>query len=401
MKRQFLTLALTLCFIATGYAQHDQVRIIDPTAITRNKEKIKNGTFAHTAAYSALISSTDKLLKMAPLTVTAKAQPGPSGDKHDYLSKAPYWWPDPAKADGLPYIRRDGETNREARDLDDKLLKELCNRSQTLALAYAYTTNEKYAAKLTELIRTWFLNPDTRMNPNMEYAQVIMGVNGNRGRGIGIIDALGLIRLIDAVVMVEDSESFTSKDSEQLKRWFAQYATWLVESPNGKDEQDEANNHGTAYDLQLIRIALYAGNKALAEQLVSDFAKQRMFPQIESDGAQPLELRRTASFHYSNYNLTMMCDFAAIASTMGVDLFHVKSDDGRSLDVALDYLAPYVGQPLQAWKHKQITDWNKCQRDFLTLLMTVQSMYPEKNYGTIIDANKQLIEETDRFWLIN
>ncbi|WP_146531059.1 alginate lyase family protein [Novipirellula artificiosorum] len=38
----------------------------------------------------------------------------PSGDPHDYMSVGPYWWPDPNKDDGLPYIRRDARVLQEA-----------------------------------------------------------------------------------------------------------------------------------------------------------------------------------------------------------------------------------------------------------------------------------------------
>ncbi len=44
-----------------------------------------------------------------------------SGDKHDYYSFPPYWWPDPSKKDGMPYLRKDGETNPAANsDATDK-----------------------------------------------------------------------------------------------------------------------------------------------------------------------------------------------------------------------------------------------------------------------------------------
>ena len=55
------------------------------------------------------VPSGDLSLSDGPWSVMDKQHVPPSGDKHDYMSLGPYWWPDPDKPDGLPYIRRDGE----------------------------------------------------------------------------------------------------------------------------------------------------------------------------------------------------------------------------------------------------------------------------------------------------
>jgi len=52
--------------------------------------------------------AADAALQNEPYSVTHKTIEPPSGDKHDYLSFSRYWWPDPKKPDGLPYIRKDG-----------------------------------------------------------------------------------------------------------------------------------------------------------------------------------------------------------------------------------------------------------------------------------------------------
>jgi hypothetical protein len=71
-----------------------------------------------------------------------------SGDKHDYMSIAPYFWPDPAKPDGLPYIRRDGEVNpeRHNRNTDAAAFSATFGNVQTLALAYYFTDKPEYPA---------------------------------------------------------------------------------------------------------------------------------------------------------------------------------------------------------------------------------------------------------------
>ena len=92
-----------------------------PTLLLRgeNLAAAKARLRAHDAtlrpAYDALIRDADVALKAGPFSVTQKHRTPPSGDKHDYMSLAPYWWPDTTKRDGLPFIRRDGDVNPESR----------------------------------------------------------------------------------------------------------------------------------------------------------------------------------------------------------------------------------------------------------------------------------------------
>src|SRR6266542_1650840 len=46
-------------------------------------------------AYDSVISEAEKALSTDPFSVMNKTKTAPSGDKHDYLSLARYWWPDP------------------------------------------------------------------------------------------------------------------------------------------------------------------------------------------------------------------------------------------------------------------------------------------------------------------
>src|SRR3954466_4902684 len=119
-----------------------------------------------TAARQALMQAADRALEQKPVSVMDKKKVPPSGDKHDYLSQAPYWWPDPAKPDGKPYIRKDGQRNPEIDAIaDHDNLGRLGDAVATLGLAYAYTGREVYAAHAARLVRAWFLDPATRMNP--------------------------------------------------------------------------------------------------------------------------------------------------------------------------------------------------------------------------------------------
>ena len=163
---------------------------------------------ADNPALAQLRRDADKALKAAPGSVMEKTKTPPGGDKHDYLSLAPYSWPDPSKPDGLPWINRDGEVNPESRTgTDHDALERMCSRVETLALAYHFTGQQPYAEKAATLLNVWFLDPATKMNPHLQYAQGVPG--RNTGRGTGIIDSVALIRVTEAIGWLDGAPAWT------------------------------------------------------------------------------------------------------------------------------------------------------------------------------------------------
>ena len=218
------------------------------------------------AILAAVRAEADQALAAGPFSVIDKDQTPPSGDKHDYMSLAPYWWPDPAKPNGLPYIRHDGEINPERyKCTDDAEFNKLQAAVHALGLGYYFTGNEQYAAHAALLLRAWFLAPATRMNPNLNYAQAVLGVN--TVRGTGLIDDRDLPRLLDGVALLSGSASLAAEDRRGLRNWFSAYLDWLLNSANGRDETAAKNNHGSWMDQQVAGIALYLGDSNLARKL--------------------------------------------------------------------------------------------------------------------------------------
>jgi hypothetical protein len=308
-------------------------------------------------------------MSVGPFSVIDKKEVPPSGDKHDYMSLAPYWWPDPAKPNGLPYIRRDGETNPERfKCPDDTEFNKVQSAVHALGLGYYFTGNEDYAARAVLLLRTWFLDPATRMNPNLNYAQAVLGVN--TGRGTGLIDVHGLPRLLDGATLLAGSRSLTAQDKEGLRKWFTAYLDWLQTSTNGRDETDAKNNHGSWMDQQVVAIALYLGDKNLAHTIAEAAKTKRIAYQIKADGTEPLELARTKSFSYSVFNLDGLSRLAEEARLAGVDLWSYRAEDGASIRAALDYLLPY-GEGEKKWTYQAL---NGVEGDSLTEPLLLASM---------------------------
>jgi hypothetical protein len=308
------------------------------------------------SADPALIRDAEAALRFAPVSVMDKATTPPSGDKHDYMSQAPYWWPDPTKPDGLPYIQRDGDRNPEINRISDHdHLGRLIGIVSTLARAYSVTRSERYAAHAARLVRVWFLDDATRMNPHLQFGQGIPGITD--GRGIGIIETRDLPRLVAAVGLLSDSPAWTRADEAGLQSWMRAYLTWLIESPHGRAESKNGNNHETWYDVQVAALALYTAQPDLCRRTIEG-AKGRIARQIEPDGRQPRELARTRSWDYSIFNLTAFFELASMGDRVGVDLWNYRTGDGRSLRGALEFLLPYANAE-RKWAGRQITTFRE------------------------------------------
>lgn len=393
MKKKLIILIL-LFTTATAQAQS----IWDTSHLANVKQSLTAPAYA--APYQALIKNAEQEIQKAPLSVMMKKKTPASGDKHDYMSQARYYWPDPTQPNGLPYISRDGVSNPELNELDRNRLGETASRITTLSLAWYFSGEERYAQKATELIRVWFLNKDTRMNPNLEYAQIIPGRYNNKGRSYGVIDTYSFVEMLDAVQLLEQSEAFTARDSKQLKAWFGKLLNWILTSEQGQEEAQQKNNHSTAYDAQVIAFALYAGNRPVAEKMIREFPATRMFKQIAPDGKQPEELRRTLAFGYSQFNLNHMIDVFLMAKKIEIPIDQSTSADGRNFYKAMDFLAPYVGKDVSAWPYQQISEWDYKQQEFCKDLLRAYTLNPARTDYLNLYKTYRRVDWNDLFNLI-
>jgi hypothetical protein len=317
------------------------------------REGLAHGDTALQPALDQLRKDADRALLVRPFSVMDKLAAPPSGDKHDYVSRAPYWWLDPQNPRG-PYIRHDGLRNPESEDArfsDYPSWTKVSAAIETLGLAYYFTRNEAYAEHAAKLVRTWFLDPATRMNPNINFGQYVSGVND--GREEGVLEFRPLMGVCDALALLADSAAWTEKDTQAFHDWLTLYVTWVRESRLGRTEAAAVNNHGTWCDAQLADLALVLGQRDAARDLARAGLEKRLARQVEPDGRQPLELARTKSLNYSLLNLEGLFNLARLGAHVDVDWWNYTTPDGRSLRVALRYLAPYA-DPGKAWPKQDV-----------------------------------------------
>ncbi|MTD28105.1 alginate lyase [Erwinia sp. J316] len=294
-------------------------------------------------AWQQLQHEADRALKAPLLSVTDKTLTPPGGSKHDYLSLSAYWWPDEHTADGLPWVRHDGKVNPASKNeaSDGLRLAAFTARVQALTLAWYFSADDRYSDRAIALIRHWFIDPDTRMNPNLTYAQSVPGKAEN-GRRSGVLDGRYFAtRIVDSLLMLRTAPGWHQQDEQQMQRWMSDYLHWLQTSPEGKGEAQSENNHGSWYNVQVAGIAWYLRRPEVIPPMLEQ-AKSRMNRQFAADGSQPLELARTRSFHYSWFNLQALTALATVAQNSGAgDLWHYRTPQQASLLTALEFMAPY------------------------------------------------------------
>lgn len=289
---------------------------------------------------NSLMKNADNLLNKKFKTVIDKKILPASGSKHDYTSRAIYYWPKKnlkkttKKNESWEYI--DGKINKASlTQTDHSNYYEMLTGVKKFSLAYHFSKNIKYAAKCTKLIREWFINENTRMNPNFNYAQAIPGKN--TGTPSGIIDARGILWVIDAIEYIKDSNLWTEELEVKFKKWSDDLLNWLINSDFGKREGLMKNNHGTFYELQVIKLSSYLGKFGIAEEFF-ERVKNRITWQIASDGSQPQELKRVSGHMYSVFNLSALIEIALIAKKFDVDLWNYKNENCGSIKDAVDFL---------------------------------------------------------------
>lgn len=331
---------------------------------------------------SAVRADADAALTRGPYSVMDKELVPPSGDKHDYLSYSRYWWPNPDTADGLPYVRRDGVVNRELLSHGDRnVIGAFYDDFESLALAAYLVDQDRYAPHALRQLRVWFIDPATRMNPNVKYGQ---GVPGRAvGRGVGLIDTRHFIRVLESFALLDCLGVVTDTDKANLKHWFREYLGWITTSDLGLEEKRAKNNHGSWYAAQASYVALFAGDDELAKEIIREVQLGKIPASIRPDGSQPNELTRTRSLHYSLFNLSALSVVARMGEHVGVDLWEADLGTRGGIRRALDYVSPYVRDP-NRWEHPEFDDFRLSHRQ-KQLFLLAANRYQTERYQLAAD----------------
>lgn len=332
--------------------------------------------------HAEIIIRGNTALTQDPLTITSFIAERSTGNMHDFYSEGDYWWPNPISPDSA-YIRRDGETNPDNFVAHRHAMIRFSTLVGDLTSAWIITGDKRYAVQALEHIHAWFIDPETRMNPNLQYAQAIKGIA--TGRGIGIIDTIHLLEVVQSLILLEDANLLSEEDLTGTKKWFADYLHWLTNHPYGLDEMNAKNNHGTCWVMQVAQFAKYTGNKEL-----TDFCRDRyqtiLLPgQMDTDGSFPLELNRTKPYGYSLFNLDAMATICHILSDDTHNLWQYTTSDGRNMQKGVAWLFPYI-KDKSAWPFEEdVMYWEQWPVAHPALLFSAYNT-PNEEYISVWSA---------------
>ena len=293
-------------------------------------------------------------LMQQPVTVSAHTSPRSAGTKHDFFSEGDYWWPDPQNPDG-PYIQKDGMTNPDNFVAHRLAMIRFSKIIGALASAYKITGDEKYVKHALVHLKAWFIDPDTFMNPNLQFAQAIKG--RFTGRGIGIIDTIQLMEVAQGILVMQNSKAMDKALLADIKGWFSKYLNWLTTHQYGKDEMNAENNHGTCWVMQVASFAKLTGNTELMEFCRNRYKTVLLHNQMAADGGFPRELKRTKPYGYSLFNLDAMVTLCQILSDKDNNLWDFQLPDGRTIKKGIEFLYPYVADKSKWPFPKDVMYW--------------------------------------------
>ena len=325
-----------------------------------------------------ILGKASAYLSEAPVTVTAHVAERSAGGIHDFYSEGDYWWPDPENPDG-PYIRRDGMTNPDNFVAHRRSMVRLSELVGTLVSAYILTEDPAYASHAEAHLMAWFVDEQTRMNPNLLYGQAIKG--RVTGRSIGIIDTIHLVEVARGAMILGERDAIPAEHFQQIKQWFSDYLTWLTTHPYGQKEQHHPNNHGVCWSMQVAAFAKLVGSDTELQWIRTQFKEVYLQEMMASDGSFPAELDRTKPYGYSLFVLDAMAGVAQIASTPDEDLWQYELPDGRGMKKGLAFLVPYI-EDKASWPYQQdVLYWEEWPVRHPSLLFggvkLINSMYLE------------------------
>src|SRR5215207_8272927 len=340
-------LIISILFVAVACSSQKKTQAGSTSSFQKEVEETLRKQVMEEAAWA---------LQQEPITVTAQTSPRSAGGKHDFFSEGDYWWPNPASVDS-PYIQKDGMTNPDNFVAHRHAMIRLSKIVGALASAYKLTGDEKYVLHALKHCKAWFVDTATMMNPNLLYAQAIKG--RFTGRGIGIIDTIQLMEVVQGLMVMLDAKSIDAQNLAAIRNWFDQYIQWLTEHKYGKDEMNAENNHGTCWVMQVASFARFTGNSEMMAFCKERFKTVLLPNQMAADGSFPRETRRTKPYGYSIFNLDAMAMICQVLSTKENDLWNYILDDGRSMRKGIEFLYPFVQDKTKWTLPKDVMYWDE------------------------------------------
>lgn len=345
-ERILFPVLLTCCICGLSCSSHKKVMGNTVSVIEKEASELLR---------KQVMEEADWAMKQQPVTITAETSVRSAGNKHDFFSESDYFWPNPDNPNG-PYKERDGVTNPDNFLSHRKFMIRFSRIIGALASAYKLTGDEKYVKQAVIHLKAWFIDPETLMNPNLQYAQAVR--QGVTGRNYGIIDTIHFMEVAQGVIVMENASAFDKQTAISIKQWFAGYINWLTTSKMGLAEKNIRNNHSTCWTMQVASFAKLCNDRAILDSCRIRYQTVLLPNQMGMDGSFPLETSRTKPYGYSIFNLDAMVMLCQVLSTPSNDLWNYETADGKSIKKGISYLYPFIADKSKWGFKPDIMYWN-------------------------------------------
>ncbi|CAK0775646.1 putative Alginate lyase family protein [Gammaproteobacteria bacterium] len=366
LKRLTTLLQISLLFIPiAGNSATARTFLYNLDYLQVTKQAWKNGEPWAVEAVSLLLRGAESNITSGPYSVTKTFHltPVPGATPNDFVSIGAYYWPNPNTANGLPYVKRPGHVNPDSAGslLELDALASVVNR---LGIAYFLTGEEKCARRAAQLLRIFFINKNTKMNPNTEFGAVIPGVSYV---GKFVVAGIGnaFRDLYSGLGLIEASPHWTKIDDRNMKKWSKDFLDWMESSPKAQNEFRAYGNHGSNYDMVAALLSMYIGDNPQAKKHVRHYM-QRIPKQFATSGKQPFEMHAVNNFMYSTYNLGVAANIANLGDKLGLNVWDVRGPGGSGMRRTTNFLLPYMNGT-KTWTYWPTTE--------------VFPMHPSQYYG--------------------
>ncbi|KAJ7630744.1 chondroitin AC/alginate lyase [Roridomyces roridus] len=244
-----------------------------------------------------------------------------------------------------PYVVKDGQLNPDVRTLNGP--SAIQNAAQSIiyncvCCGLKGPSASQCSRNAVSAIVAFFLTPSTRMNPNMNFGQVVRGPGpeGQQGTFTGILDLRGIVKIVNCLYILRTIKSpdWTTAYNQGMMSWMKEYLGWLQQSDLGKSTAAKANNHNTFYTAQLTAIQMGLGNTTGALAQLDRFFGNQFQDQIAQSGEQPLEAVRTRPFHYRCFNLEALLTLAKLGDYLGRKYWTTQTRYKATIQSAVDFL---------------------------------------------------------------
>ncbi|KAG6884546.1 hypothetical protein C0993_010215 [Termitomyces sp. T159_Od127] len=239
------------------------------------------------------------------------------------------------------YVSRDGKFNPDGRIINDVgNFQSLSDMVLYNAIAFALTGSgsSSYSIIAVNYIQTWFLNDDTKMNPNLNYAQMQRGPTGQVGSHTGILDLKGMAKIVTGIEILRkmNCTDWTSDLDNKMHSWTNEYIKWLESASMSLEEEAAPNNHGTFWYNQVAALKILVGDLPGALDVTNKYFAKQYLTQITADGEQATA--RTRPYHYHAYNLAAMITNARLSAYAGnPSVWNKTTNEGSTIKTALDF----------------------------------------------------------------